>query len=228
MCRFTSARRQSDMNFAWFSKIFHSDNGSRPVDESWLFSGSRPLDDPIFHVYRRWIGFTGVQCPQYDIKTRMQVYATATTLLKFMFLCLERQLRMQRHRYLLRTPAEHAWHKQQKADCASLPTPPFPSLLWRRSNGCGTTTSWHMQKTHLSTSSSTSEVLSKFPFDHLTVAYSRIPNLCNLFSVCKNHKHKRPPVHFSSIWPLSGPLIFSLNQMGPWTFERSEGLGVVW
>ena len=37
--------------------------GSRPVHiQFWLFSSSRQLDDPIFHVYRTWIGFTGIQC----------------------------------------------------------------------------------------------------------------------------------------------------------------------
>jgi len=38
-------------------------NGARPVHvESWLFSGSRPLDDPIFHVYRTWFGIIHVKC----------------------------------------------------------------------------------------------------------------------------------------------------------------------
>jgi hypothetical protein len=38
-------------------------NDARPVHvESWLFSSSRPLDDPIFHVDRTWIGIIHVQC----------------------------------------------------------------------------------------------------------------------------------------------------------------------
>jgi hypothetical protein len=37
--------------------------GSRLVHVQFLlFFGSRPLDDPIFHVYRTWIGFIDVQC----------------------------------------------------------------------------------------------------------------------------------------------------------------------
>jgi hypothetical protein len=28
---------------------------------SFPFSGSRPLDDPIFHVYQTWIGFIHVK-----------------------------------------------------------------------------------------------------------------------------------------------------------------------
>ncbi len=37
-------------------------NGARLVHvELWLFSGSRSLDDTIFHVYRMWIGFIHVK-----------------------------------------------------------------------------------------------------------------------------------------------------------------------
>ncbi len=37
-------------------------NGACPVHvESWLFSGSRPLDDPIFHVYGTWFGIIHVK-----------------------------------------------------------------------------------------------------------------------------------------------------------------------
>ena len=37
-------------------------NGARPVHiQFWLFAGSRPLDDPIFDVYRTWFDIIHVK-----------------------------------------------------------------------------------------------------------------------------------------------------------------------
>jgi hypothetical protein len=42
--------------------FFGVKNGARPVHvQFWLFAGSRPLDDPIFDVYRTWFGIIHVK-----------------------------------------------------------------------------------------------------------------------------------------------------------------------
>ena len=44
--------------------FFGVKNGARPVHvQFWLFAGSRPLDDPIFDVYRTWFGIIHVKWP---------------------------------------------------------------------------------------------------------------------------------------------------------------------
>ncbi len=139
-------------------------------------------------------------CPN-DIKTRMRVFFRRLRNCNYppeVLIPLFEKAVENAKTYLRRTPAEHAWRKQLTADSSKRrvflhlpyhpndPTSKEIQRLWRH---------------HVMTppgDTPLNELVnfrgSKLPVDRLTIAYSRAPNLGNLFSVRKIHKHKGLPV----------------------------------